>query len=292
MKKIIIIINLFILISCSSDPVAPTPESKEYKSLDIEKQKILNNWDKVFKEALYHEKTRGRKKACSLFQTLSKENDFPLKDLAIIKKIKLCTLSRNEYHEIWKNFKPKAWLRKKYLKVISSKLKNVLTYNFLPLIYIERAKEEEEKKEKEKLIFVAVQLAEVLKDQKIKNLVSSHSEKISPRFIKSPNSKNYYQIAIDYDWNREFKKARKYYRKAIEESDLNFLEQKKVWFRIAYTYKKERGIKKSRIKYLITLQKASKFFKTKNQINIQHYFDILVARELWTTNYTSKAITT
>ncbi len=121
-------------------------------------------------------------------------------------------------------------------------------------------------------------------------LSSDSSEKILtqnfPRYNKKIDQTNLYEVARDFEANREFRKARSIYRKIINSKSFDFQLKVKSWDRVRLSYK----IQRDRNTYLSKTKKMIQWIKKRQPISDEYFdYSIKFARILWTMGDLTKA---
>lgn len=224
--------------------------------------------------------------ACTYFTGLKDHQDFLPQDLLTLQLLKTCSFTPKQYSEIWNNNKigSSHYLREDFLETFYkiSKKKNLnriysevtLEYNKYPKI----------KKEREKIAFELLKVAESLEGKSLVNAALDNLYKIAPRFIKKPSKDQYYLVAKDFEVVRSFNKARSYYQKIILDKSIDDLLRMKAYYRKAMTYK----LKRDKVTYSKVISRMMKWIiKNKFENDPKNYDKIwtyrsLSARAKWT----------
>ena len=232
-------------------------------------------------------------KACQSYRQLANDEKFPLVNLAKIKRFKTCTEDRPP--EKWWNFYQqnfrKSFLAREYLEASLEVAERLDDNRHIALFARELAAHKTIRSEREKLIKYAIKAAKKTKDKKLVNQIKETLYSHSPRLNPKPLSNNLYAKARDFERNRQFKKARKIYKKIIKRKSRPLTERTKAYFRFAMTYKLER----ERRRYMHHLGKMCKWLKKKiapqlrkgkNPAIVTKWYEkrILYAKTLWTEN--------
>ncbi|WP_157680539.1 lytic transglycosylase domain-containing protein [Bacteriovorax sp. Seq25_V] len=114
-------------------------------------------------------------------------------------------------------------------------------------------------------------------------------EDVSPQYTREVTLENMYDVARDFERNRNFKHARELYRKIVRHKDTSLEDQVKAWERVRMSYKLQRD----KETYLKQTQRLVKFlsFKKDNAFGLDKYveYSITLARIYWTNDQFPKA---
>lgn len=179
-------------------------------------------------------------KACPAFEELSKVENFPLREISLIKALESCNWTAEKLISTWNNVEITPWLKEEYHKksLEISKKKSIRQWesmhnyqlSFFPKV----------KSEREKYLRRAIQIAE---DEQFQDQIGKFNErllKISPRFIIAPTNEELYSIARDYERASEYQKAIDTYESILRNSEIDYEEKIKSWKRITRVFKNMR----------------------------------------------------
>lgn len=217
-------------------------------------------------------------KACSEFEELLENEQFPLRSLALIRALKSCDWTVPKLISIWENTEIEKWLEQDYYQISYevAKSKNIklwqAKHNFSLYPF------ETRKEEKEKYIRNALEIAE---DEQITELVTLYNEelqKISPRFITAPSEDKLYSVAIDFEKAREYDNAIKTYESIIKNTNIDLETKIKSWHRITRVFKNKRrkDLAESSTKTLV-----SWIEKNKDLLRDEYAHELVEARTRW-----------
>lgn len=231
------------------------------------------------------EKEGNTNLACSLFSDLSDNNNFAIKEAALVHSLADCDFSASSLASIWKKSSIPNYLKEAYTE-ISLKLaikKNLPIYeaqfSFDLITY------RPVQAEKIKLIKRALLIAGILKDElKIKSYTDRLNE-ISPLHNTEITDQNIYAVARDFETNRKFDKARTLYQQIIE-GEFSIDDKVKAYNALRTSYKVERDLKT----FLIKTSEMEEFLKSEMEKNpddqktIEYWVDskIAYAKAIWT----------
>lgn len=249
MKKflsLLLIVLVSIFPGCASHPVRieapPSVNRLEIlkKSL-VEPETPSEEVAKKYLDAYTAEASGDQSTACNLFTELS-NNNFPLKDAALVHTLKNCDYDASDLEDIWTKSIVSNYLKENYYEVSRDlAIKNNLltfeakfSYEMIPFTKIQS--------EKVKLVKRAIAVAEQVNDVENLLVYQNKLKEISPLYNTEINDKNIYSIAKDFESNRQFERARELYKQIIAG---NFLTAEKVKAFNAYrmSYKVERNLK-------------------------------------------------
>lgn len=113
---------------------------------------------------------------------------------------------------------------------------------------------------------------------------------VSPRFIKDPAPEQYLEVGRSFDRDRQFAKARSFYRRIIKNKEATKEEKVDAWFRLAHSYKRERkgdSFRENIRGLVLYLQKnrGSEYLKEKHA-----EYTIRLARIYWTEDNLQRAV--
>jgi len=275
MRTIIILSFVYIFCSCSRLLAPP--------SASIETLSVKADLSKSEKLALRLHQTGDSKLSCDeLFET-SEQKQNPLKLWSKIKFLEKCENHQNELNALFeKRTELPKWLHEDLYKLITSKSNNT-SYRVEAHVLI--TKFLKTKKEKEKNLKLAISIAE--KNKLSAEMAFNKLVEISPRYAKEVTKDNTFKIARDHERNRNFKSARKLYKKIIRSKESTLEEKVKAWDRLRFSYKLSRdkeSYRQSTRKLVLFLRK----FKNDDYANeMNAKYSNILARIYWTQgNYT------
>lgn len=220
MKKILLI--LLLLTSCATKVIKPIPtpsygrlaaikDEIRGENRDFEAASISEEISKQYLEALKYESLKDFKGACKNFRALSENENFPLHQVALIHTLANCSFTIKEIKKIWKNTSIPDYLKEAYYThsiALAEKLKideSIAEFSY-ELISFKQVQSE-----KVKLLKNAINIAQNLQDSKNESKYFKKLTEISPLHMKEISKENSYQVARDFEANRQFTLARDIY---------------------------------------------------------------------------------
>ncbi|MBC7371074.1 MAG: transglycosylase SLT domain-containing protein [Bdellovibrionaceae bacterium] len=225
--------------------------------------------------------------SCGYFTELSKEDSFPLKDLALLRAHQTCVDDKT-----LAPLKPELYRNNyKYAQdilatvVLKDARKSEDKADDIDALR-EIAKLESIPKKKEQYLLEAVKLAEDLKDQTKLEDVKAQLYRTSPRLRPHPVDKEILAAAMNFRERREFEEALKIYRQIAKDPKASNEEKYQALKNIRMTYKisQDKNSYIDATSQMVNFSKAS-FKKNKRDQNaVKHLHEsyILLARTLWT----------
>ena len=305
MKKILALnlLIVFWLTACSTQKLKtlspPSPNRLEVlrnallsKNKSVKPSGMAEEITKNYLEALKAESEGNSKLACEIFDDLSDNLSFPLKEAALIHALSHCNFSNSKLIRIWKKTVMPNYLQEAYLKTsLLLAEKNKLPFYeaqfsndliaFIPV-----------QSEKIKLIKKAIALSEKNQDSEKIIFYTNRLKILSPLYNSEINDKNIYSIAKDFESNRKFDVARLMYKKIID-GEFDLAEKVKAFNAFRMSYKIQRDLKT----FLAKTFDMEAFLKTELDQNPkdlkarEFWVDskITLARAVWTDHQTDKA---
>lgn len=272
-----------------------SPEDLEKSSVDS----LSEKWWRLYKTAANYstlsteknkDKTQNTIKACSYWNELSLEKDFPLRDLVMLKRAQFCPESAMpNLLETEKN-----WYQDLVVEVLWQQAQKSASLEDDITAALEKAKIETQFKAKEQWLKQAVQLAKKQDDKEFIQDAESALYRSSPRL--SPPSKwdDLHIVAGNFRLWREFDQAITLYKKNFRNPKSTLEEKYQALKSIAQTYKSAQR-KEEFLQATQTLSQWTKNLWHKDKKNLtksKWYLDSQVwyARALWTENQTESAI--
>ncbi|MFG1592580.1 transglycosylase SLT domain-containing protein [Halobacteriovorax sp. CON-3] len=149
---------------------------------------------------------------------------------------KNCTKSIQELSEEYKNTEAYPyWAREELIDAIISKTYYTDVYASAVLNKVDYLNT---KGEVERLLLDAMKKFEDGSQQQER--IYQKLIDVSPRYMKEPQRENYLDVAKSFEQDRQFVKAREFYRKIIRDKDTLKEDKVEAWFRLANSYKRER----------------------------------------------------
>ncbi|WP_413557820.1 transglycosylase SLT domain-containing protein [Bdellovibrio sp. HCB209] len=222
-------------------------------------------------------------KSCANFKQLSATQDFPLKDLALLRAYETCPAGE-QLNVLPESINPWYSVLFADIRLKESAETTDLKDDFTA--YFEKAAVESNKKKKEDYLLKALSFAKKLESQEYEALTQAELYKNSPRLNPSPAFKELSNVAMDHRFHREFDQALATYRKILSSKDASADDKFQATKNIRMTYK----VAQRRQEYINatselvnTAQKQYRANK-KDRKTIARYHDsmVLLARTLWT----------
>lgn len=113
---------------------------------------------------------------------------------------------------------------------------------------------------------------------------------ISPRFIKAPAKTEYFEVGKSFESDRQFEEARKYYREIIKDKEVSKEDKIKAWYRLAYSYKRERKGDSYRDNIRAIVLYLQKNRETEELKEMHAEYTIILARIYWTEDKLQRAV--
>lgn len=270
---------LFILFACAGRLISPPDQSTSSNSEQIS-TKYLNDYKNLSVIPFN----------CDYYLKQDYSN-FPLKEVMDLYISNNC--------EILEVSKSPKWLLKRQQEIILSKDvtklndENLIKYSDSVIFYTRYLKTQ-----KQKELHLKKELKKFSKNKELNDKLYKHLYKISPRLNPEIDIENYYLIGRDFQRNRKFKTARKYYRYILFNPKESISKRILAWSQTLRTYKNERN----KPKYLFTIYKfrawikrqikrKNKYSKDENRTLVRSYqkWTIRLARSLWNQGHIEKA---
>ncbi|WP_419168022.1 transglycosylase SLT domain-containing protein [Halobacteriovorax sp.] len=212
--------------------------------------------------------------------------DFPLAPWLRANYHKNCTKSIQELSEEYKNVEQYPyWAREELIDAIISKPYYNDTYVSAVLNKIDYLKT---RGETERLLQDT--LKKFLQNTNEYDRIYEKLIEVSPRFNTSPKPEEFMEVGKSFERDRQFPKARNFYRRVIRNKDSTKEEKVDAWFRLAYSYKRERkgdSFRENIRGLVLYLQKnrESEYLKEKHA-----EYSIRLARIYWTEDNLQRAV--
>ncbi|MDG0817775.1 lytic transglycosylase domain-containing protein [Bdellovibrio svalbardensis] len=265
-----------------------TPAQLEKLAVGSNENNIF--WWKTYTLSLV-KKTSTPAESCTGFKTLSEIQEFPLHDLALLRAYEVCP-NNEKLNPLPQAVTP--WYRNLYADI---KLKESLETPDLKDdldAYLEKAKLESNKKNKEDYLLKSLLLAQKLELKDETEQVQTQLYRNSPRLNPAPTFKDLSAVAMDYRFHRDFDKALGTYKKIIASKEATTDDKFQAFKNIRMTYK----VAQRRQEYINASSdlvnwskkqfKANK--KDKRVIARFHDTQVLFARTLWTEDQSTQAM--
>jgi soluble lytic murein transglycosylase len=232
--------------------------------------------------------------ACTQFSELSREMNFPLKDLALLRAYQTCAdttglapLKEELYRSNYKYAQDVlADVQLKSARKTEDKADDVEALR-------EMARVEAIPKKKELYLLEAVKIAEASKDEAKLAEIQAQLYKTSPRLRPNPTAKELPAAAMDYRQHREFDKALLIYQQILKNPKSTGEEKFQALKNIRMTYKvsQDKNAYIDATSQMVNFSKAAFKKNKKDVVVIRHLHEsyILLARTLWTEDQGSMA---
>lgn len=166
--------------------------------------------------------------SCSLYTRLSEEN-FPLKEVAQLRSHLICPESEKLPAISEQIVQKQPWLSNLELQVREKEALQAKDNRRLMEVYFQKAQNSSNIKEKVSLIQLAIKTSELVfterplmeADQKFANELQGRLLQLAPRFIENPSEKDYFKVANDWIFVRQFSKGRDYLHKILKNPDFS-----------------------------------------------------------------------
>ena len=296
---------IFLILSSCASSVTMPPSISEL----VEIKELLKKGDEVRLNRLSEEERQAftffqaqsflqknkRKHACDHFKYLAKDKKFPLKELSFVYSLKACDYNELTLLSIWNEEKKvPSYLEEFYYEasydLATKHQKWVKAAEFASKL----TKYKRIRKEKEELFLKALAFANDSGDREVVQNIQNQYHELSPRFIKNPSKEKLYKVGRDFERDRNFLKARKIYRKIINDKKRSWEERTKAYNRYAMTYKLQRMKPEyanqigALAKWVLKESKKDSLYKDLLEDKYGVY-QVRYARALWTVNKTTQA---
>lgn len=249
-------------------------------------------WVRLYLEAA-EKKVSAPKIACANFKQLSGLQDFPIKDLALLRAYEVCPANEKLstlpdsinpwYSDLSADIKLKE-------SAETPDLKDDL------VAYLAKAAVESNKKKKEDYLQKALATAKKLDSQEYIAEIQAQLYKTSPRLNPSPAFKDLSAVAMDFRFNRDFDEALGVYKKILFSKEATADDKFQATKNVRMTFK----VAQRRQEYinatseLVNTTKKQYRENKKDRRALARYHDamVLLARTLWTEDQTSMAVKT
>ncbi len=286
------ILILFFLVSCSSKYTSP-PESEFIKSLyegthypDINKIDENQRQASVYIRARSFARNGKNYHACQRNHYLERDKSFPLAKLSTVKTIKYCKQNKSFLEDTLKSYTKEfpEYLHSELLENIlyQAQLKNY--HNVSSLAALDLVKFKDTRKEKLETYNLAIKEAKLAKDAGLIERSAEERIKEFPRFTQNVEREDYYKVARDFERNRSFKRARKYYLKIINSTKFDIDLRIKAYYRYAFTFKlqRDKDTYTAKLKNMVWWIKKLNRSSSLNLDNEYIRYTITFARATWT----------
>ncbi len=282
MNKLLLSFIFLLLAGCASEVVRP-PSSPSINQLTDAREEGEIYALNYYQGSLMLRNKEGDR-GCTIFTKLKKEKRFPLRILAEIKYYQSCPVTQAEITKFWdeNDSEIPRWALEYYVLSSLQLAKDYGIRDKEAHFSNRLAKYKRLRSEKVPLIKHAIKIApEKDREEYEKELYS-----VAPRYIDKKDEDIHYDVARDFERIREFKIARKYYRKIIRNRQATIDDRLNAWKRYCLTHKLERD----REKYVACFgRQIADLKKELSDSRILHDRMISYARALWTIEKTEEA---
>lgn len=172
----------------------------------------------AFQKAKALEST-DRSGSCSLYSRLSKEN-FPLKTVSLIKAHMVCDDRKNLESVSQSQIDQEPWLSNLDLQRQTLEAESAKDFSALSQVYLKAAKKNDRIREKVRFLNLAIETqakisAPSADDQARLKEIQDRLYRLAPRFLPAPEAKDYFAVANDWIYQRQFNKGREYLQKIM-----------------------------------------------------------------------------
>ncbi|WII71405.1 transglycosylase SLT domain-containing protein [Bdellovibrio sp. 22V] len=262
----------------------------ELEKLEVGSKEDNILWWKTYTLALA-KKESAPTQSCEGFKLLSTAANFPLHDLALLRAYEVCAKNEN-LADLPASAAP--WYRDLFIDI---KLKKALETPDLRddlAAYIDKAKADSNKKNKEDFYMKALLIAQKLELKEETAEIQALLYKNSPRLNPLPTYKDLSGVAGDYRFHRDFDNALKTYKQILNSKEASVDDTFQTLKNIRQTYK----VAQKRTDYINATADLVNWSKKQFQKNkkdrraITRYHDaqVLFAKTLWTEDQTSQAV--
>ena len=252
MKKILII--LLLLSGCSSRPIDPIPAPsyerlsliKGQMSIDAGDVNAINLSEEsaiLYLKAMKAESLGNKKDACELFNDLSTNRNFPLNQTALVHTLANCTFSERQLKKIWKETIIADYLKETYLDYSIKLAEQFKMKEFIAQFSYELVAFKAVQVEKVNLLQNAISIAQELKLPDDEAKYFKKLVEVSPLFTLDVTKENLYNVARDFETNRQFDKARSMYLDIINSEEYTLEEKIKTYNSYRMSFKVARDLK-------------------------------------------------
>ncbi|QLY24369.1 lytic transglycosylase domain-containing protein [Bdellovibrio sp. KM01] len=249
-------------------------------------------WVRLYLEAA-EKKTSAPKLACANYKELSNHQDFPIKDLALLRAYESCPADE-KLNTLPESINP--WYADLFADI---RLKESLETSDLKddlHAYLAKAGVENNKKKKEDYLQKALAAAKKIDSQEYVVEVQAQLYKISPRLNPTPPFKELSAVAMDFRFNRDFDEALGVYKKILSSKEASTDDKFQATKNVRMTYKvaQRRQDYINATSELVNTTKKQYRENKKDRKALARYHDalVLLARTLWTEDQTSMAVKT
>lgn len=267
-------------------------ENKVLKGLDIENELKGKSRQVSFASkylvAKKFQQSSNYQNACNLYKDLSVQDDFPLRNIALVRSIEVCDYKGQDLHNIWDNTKVKPWEDKVYSRISLQKAIIRKDKKYIVKFAMNLSKLVSLKSEKINLIKLALTNSEQENQEKLNKELYI----IAPRYNLKIDTDNILIVSKDFAENRNFEKAKKLYLQIIN-NNYSFTLKRKAYNQLRLLYKANQEI----VKYINTtkdlvelVQDELRNNSSDELINILIDSQVTLARALWTIEKPKEAL--
>ena len=275
------------------DPSIPPEQQHQQLNQYMDKDKSPSmNWWVRYQQAKLWEKHQAEK-SCDLYFSLAQESKFPIKEIAHLRAVQICPLTKLTTMPDFNELKTQGWMKKFVLESELIAAERASDQAKLIGIYHEKSKLSLNKTEKVRHTRSALDLARVLNDEDQIALLESRLFNLAPRHKPQPTKLERLSIADDFRQHREFIAAKNIYEEIINDSASPDNHIYRALLGLRKTIKLENdhpGLLKVTERLV---QYTKKKYKKEPKGGVERYksMAILFARTLWTQGAPKKAAT-
>ena len=226
----------------------------------------------------------NKKISCEKFSVLSQNEKFLLKDFSKLYFSIHCEKNQSsEFINIDQQNKP--WLSELYAEALLQNALRLKNPEKLAQAFIEKTKLSTQIKEKAQFSRAAYQFARQSQNQ---NLIKESEDRLyrtAPRLQKNPAAKEWYRIGQDFLLNRDFTKARLYFKKIVQDKRFSSEEKYQAMRLIRNSYK----IEQKKQEHIAAARKLVLWLKKSENLSRLHDAYLTLARAEWTEGDLQKA---
>ena len=266
----------------SLDQSQPEDVEKKLNSLLEEHPNQVKKWWIQFQQGQLWTKTQPDQ-SCQVFKELSQKENFPLKEVALLKSVLTCSQEHIPQKSKWEKLSNKNWLKTLFLKAQLQYAKQTNSLFLLGETYLSKSKKSVIRKEKASYTRKALEIAQQQNDSAQVQTLKKRLQKISPKNISNPSLNEMLKVAEDYRFHRDFLAANTIYKKILSHKRSSLYQKYSAHLGLRKSFKLQRKKKE-------TLQATKKLANftygafRKNSGFKERYkkSSILLARTLWT----------
>lgn len=236
----------------------------------------------MYKEA---QSSTEPEKSCQIYSQLAQESNFPLKDIALIRAHIKC----KDNSQLPKLAKVDHYLSEEDAErqwVESLRSNNLRDQAEALLRKAKLSNRIAEKTELLRLAIAKLKQGKAVDEDPLMMDLYDRLYKIAPRFINNPTQKDYYRVAQDYIYQRDFEKGRLYLNKILNKKRLSFEEEYSARRLLRTSYK----IQQNRARHIIEARKLSNWLSKTKHYEKDLDNALFYARAVWTEGRSDQAL--